>query len=199
MLKIAVLGSTRGMDLPALLAAQRAGQLHNAEIILVISNRADAHILERAKQGDIETQCIESKDKSQEDFEQQLQMLLQRRGINFIVLIGFMKILSGDFVQRYAQRIINIHPSLLPKYAGGMNMDVHAEVLKNHDTVTGCTLHYVTEQVDAGPIILQKEVPVLSDDTSETLKARIQQAEQTCLIEGINQLAESLESATVSA
>lgn len=188
MLNIAVLGSTRGTDLQALLDAQARGQLPNAKISLVISNRADAFILERAAAAGIEAHCIESNGKSRADFETALLTLLKRREINFILLIGFMKVLSADFVQQWSNRILNIHPSLLPKYAGGMNENVHAAVLQNKETVTGCTLHYVTADVDAGPILLQREVPVLPNDTAETLKARVQAAEQAVLLQGIQQL-----------
>lgn len=188
MLNIAVLGSTRGTDLQALLEAQVKGQLPNAKVSLVISNRADAYILERAVTAGIEAHCIESKGKSRVDFETALSTLLKRREINFILLIGFMKVLSADFVKQWPNKILNIHPSLLPKYAGGMNEDVHAAVLQNKETVTGCTLHYVTADVDAGPILLQQQVPVLPNDTAETLKVRVQAAEQAVLLRGIQQL-----------
>jgi len=191
MLNIAVLGSTRGTDLQALLDAQAKGELTNAKISLVVSNRADAYILERATAAGIETHCIESKGKSRSDFETALSALLQRRKINFILLIGFMKVLSADFVKHWPQQILNIHPSLLPKYSGGMNDDVHAAVLQNKETVTGCTLHYVTAEVDAGPIFMQQEVPVLPNDTSETLKTRVQQAEQAVLVRAVQQLGQS--------
>lgn len=191
MLNIAVLGSTRGTDLQALLDAQTAGTLGGAKIALVISNRPDAPILERAKQAGVEAVCIDSKDTTQADFEEQVTLLLKRRDINLILLIGFMKILSADFVKQYDHKILNIHPSLLPKYAGGMNMNVHEEVLKNKDAVTGCTLHYVTAVVDEGPIVMQKEVPVLPADTVDTLKQRVQLAEQDVLVEAIRNLAQT--------
>jgi len=191
MLNIAVLGSTRGTDLQALLDAQQANTLGAAKICLIISNRPDAPILQRAQAAGVEAVCIDSKGTSQADFEEQVILLLKRREINLIILIGFMKILSADFVKQYDHKILNIHPSLLPKYAGGMNMNVHEEVLKNKDTVTGCTLHYVTAAVDEGPIIQQKEVPVLPDDTVDTLKQRVQQAEQEVLVETVRNLAKA--------
>lgn len=189
MIRVAVIGSTRGTDLQGLLDAQANGYLHDAEISVVISNRPKAYILERARVAGVEAVAIPSKDRSREEFEQELLETLQARKIDLIVLIGFMRILSADFVREYPERIMNIHPSLLPKYSGGMNMDVHAEVLKNGDKITGCTLHYVTANVDEGPIILQREVPVEPGDTPETLKARVQVAEQLALIEGINEFA----------
>lgn len=191
MLNLAVLGSTRGTDLQALLDAQAKGELPNAKISLVVSNRADAYILERAAAAGIETHCIESKGKSRADFETALSVLLKRRAINFILLIGFMKVLSDDFVKQWPQQILNIHPSLLPKYVGGMDDDVHAAVLQNKETVTGCTLHYVTADVDAGPIFMQQEVPVLPNDTPETLKTRVQQAEQAVLVRAVQKLSQT--------
>lgn len=186
-INIAVLGSTRGTDLQAILDAQSAGTLQPAQVVLVVSNKPDAYILERAHQANLPTVVIPSKGKTREDFDRELLQVLQDHKIDLVLLIGFMRILSPTIIDQYPQRIMNIHPSLLPKYAGGMNMDVHAEVLKNKEAVTGCTLHYVTSTVDEGPIILQKEVPVLPDDTPETLKIRVQQAEQQALLEGIHQ------------
>lgn len=186
MLRIAVLGSTRGTDLQALLDAQAAHNLGNAEVVLVASNKAEAGILDKARVAGVEAVYIEGV--SQKDFEHQLLALLQRRKIDLILLIGFMRILSDEFVKQYDHKILNIHPSLLPKYAGGMNTDVHAAVLKNHETVTGCTLHYVTDQVDGGPIYSQEEVPVLPDDTPNTLRVRVQAAEQKLLVHAIREL-----------
>lgn len=188
--RIAVLGSTRGTDLQAIVDAQQAGTLAPAHVAVVISNRPNAFILERARSANIDTVVIPSKGKTREEFDIELLNELQKRDIDLIVLIGFMRILSPAIIDHYPQRIMNIHPSLLPKYAGGMNMDVHAEVLNNKETITGCTLHYVTATVDEGPIILQKEVPVLPTDTPETLKERVQQAEQQALLEGIRQFTE---------
>lgn len=187
MLRIAILGSTRGTDIQVLLNAQANHTLGSAEIVLVVSNKAEAGILDKARLAGIEAAYIEAV--TREDFEQQLLHLLQRRKVNFILLIGFMRILSDQFVKQYDHKILNIHPSLLPKYAGGMNTDVHAAVLKNKDTVTGCTLHYVTDQVDGGPIYAQAEVPVLPDDTPDTLKLRVQAAEQELLLRAVQELA----------
>ncbi len=187
MLKIAVLGSTNGTDLQALLDAQVAQQLGDTEIVLVVSNKPAAGILDKASRVGVEAVCIEAT--SREDFEHQLLNMLQRRKVDLILLIGFMRILSNEFVKQYDHKILNIHPSLLPKYAGGMNLDVHAEVLKHGDTVTGCTLHYVTEQLDGGPIYGLEEVAVLPGDTPQTLKIRVQAAEQKLLLRAVRELA----------
>jgi formyltetrahydrofolate-dependent phosphoribosylglycinamide formyltransferase len=187
MLKIAVLGSTRGTDLQPLLEAQAQKTLGDAEIVLVISNNPAAEILNKARLAGVEDHAIDTKDRA--DFEDQVLALLQRRNIDLILLIGFMRILSEKFVKAYDHKILNVHPSLLPKYAGGMNMNVHEEVLKNKDAVTGCTLHYVTANVDEGPIYAQKEVSVAADDTADTLKAKVQLAEQELLLQAVRDLA----------
>ncbi|MBI2415858.1 MAG: phosphoribosylglycinamide formyltransferase [Candidatus Kerfeldbacteria bacterium] len=187
-LRLAVLGSTSGTDLAALLTAQQAGQLTPSAIVLVISNRAEAYILERARQANIETIVVPSARRSQADFEADLLNVLQQHHIDYIFLIGFMKILSAHFIAHFSMKILNIHPSLLPKYAGGMNLDVHQQVLNNRDAETGCTLHYVTADVDEGPIVGQERVPVLPHDTAITLKQRVQQAEQKLLLRAIHQL-----------
>ncbi len=194
MLRIAVLGSTRGTDLQPLLDAQAQQTLGPAEIVLVISNKPAAEILNKARLAGVEEHAIDTKDSA--DFEDQVLSLLQRRKIDLIILIGFMRILSEKFVKAYEHKILNIHPSLLPKYAGGMNMNVHEEVLKNKDAVTGCTLHYVTATVDEGPIYAQKEVPVAADDTPDTLKTKVQLAEQALLLQAVRDLAHVHESQT---
>lgn len=189
MLKIAVLGSTRGTDLQPLLDAQVAKTLGNAEIVLVVSNNPAAEILNKAQMAGVENHAFDGKALSREDFETQVLTLLKRRKVDLVLLIGFMRILSDNFVKEFDHKILNIHPSLLPKYAGGMNNNVHEEVLKNKDLVTGCTLHYVTANVDEGPIYAQKEVVVASDDTIETLKAKVQAAEQELLLQAVRDLA----------
>lgn len=188
-LRIAVLGSTRGTDLQPLLKAQQTGTLQPAEIVVVVSDLADAYILERAKSFNIPTVVLPGKGKTRVDYGKELVAVLQDYNIDLVVLIGFMRILSAEVVQAFPQRIINIHPSLLPKYAGGKDLNVHEEVLKNGDTVTGCTLHYVTEDVDEGEIIMQQEVPVLPNDTVDSLKERVQQVEQQVLLQVIKDFA----------
>ena len=190
MLKIAVLGSTRGTDLQPLLDAQIAKTLGDAEIVLVISNDPTAEILNKARMAGVEQHAFDTKQLSREDFEDQVLTLLKRRNIDLILLIGFMRILSDKFVKEYDHKILNIHPSLLPKYAGGMNNNVHEQVLQNKDKVTGCTLHYVTATVDAGPVYAQQHVPVAPDDTVDTLKTKVQKAEQELLLQAVRELAD---------
>ncbi len=187
MLKLAVLGSTRGTDLGAILKAIAAGQLE-AVVSIVASNRKSAFILERARQAGIPTAFVSARNKSREEFDRELNARLEPYAPDLILLIGFMRILSPWFVQQWAGRIVNVHPSLLPKYAGGMDTNVHEEVLRNGETETGCTIHLVTEEVDAGPILLQKRCPVFPEDTPESLKERVQALEGEAFIELIRQV-----------
>jgi len=181
LLKIAVLGSTRGTDLQAIIDAINGHRL-KAEIVAVISNKKDAYILERAKKYRLPAFFLDPKGKSKEDYDHEILSVLEEKGADLIMLIGYMKIVTKVLIDIYPDKIINVHPSLLPKYGGGMDKDVHKAVLKAKEKVTGCTVHIVTEEVDKGPILLQRQVPVLSSDTAETLKIRVQQAEQTCLV-----------------
>ena len=183
-IKLGILGSTRGTDLQAIVTAIAQGSI-NAEVKLVISNRRDATILERANAHGIPTRFISHQNKTREDFDLELSAALKDGGVELVLLIGFMRILSAAFLSDWPGRVMNVHPSLLPAFAGGMDTNVHAEVLKAGARETGCTVHLVTEDVDAGPIIVQMKCPVRPDDTAETLKARVQALEGAALIESV--------------
>ncbi len=184
-LRIAVLGSTRGTDIEGVVEAIRKGVL-NAEIAIVISDRKDAYILERAKNHAIPSLFADPKSfKTREDFDIEVTKILKDKEIGLVLLIGYMRILSSYFIKQFRNRIINIHPSLLPAFAGGMDLDVHKLVLERGIKVTGCTLHFVDEGTDTGPIILQKSVKVGNDDTPQTLKEKVQKAEQEIIVKGI--------------
>lgn len=184
-LKIAVLGSTKGTDMQAIIDEIEKGKL-DARISVVVSDRKDAFILERARKHKIKAVFVDpKKNLSRAEFDKAVMRELEKGKAELVLLIGYMRIVGDEMVKKYRNRLMNIHPSLLPEFAGGMDMDVHAEVLKSGKKETGCTLHFVTENVDAGPIILQKRVPVLASDTPETLKKRVQKAEQEAILEGI--------------
>ncbi|KTC91353.1 phosphoribosylglycinamide formyltransferase [Fluoribacter dumoffii] len=187
MIRIAVLGSTRGTNLNAIVAAIKEQRLA-ASIELVLSNKADALILEKAAHFGIKSMFVNPQGLSRTDFDNHLSKILKQHHIELIVLIGYMRILSAEFVLHWQHKIINIHPSLLPAYAGLMNLDVHQAVLDAAEIETGCTVHFVTEQVDAGPIILQKKCPVLAGDTPELLKTRVQNLEGEALVEAIGRI-----------
>ena len=154
-INLAVLGSTRGTDMQAVIDAIEKKQL-NAEIKLVISNKQDAFILERAKNHNLNAVFLGPKGKSREEYDTELIQLIEKYKIDLILLIGYMKILSKEFVDKYKNKCLNIHPSLLPAFAGGMDRNVHEEVLKAGVKETGCTLHFITEEAYEGSILLQK-------------------------------------------
>jgi len=167
---IVILISGNGSNLQAIIDAIENKQL-DAEIKCVISNKPDAYGLIRAQNHQIPTEVVEKKaGDTRESYDQRLSEVIDQYQPKLCVLAGFMRILSQAFVQKYQGQIINIHPSLLPKYPG---LDTHQQVLANGDKVHGCTIHYVTEVVDAGPIITKAQLNVLPDDTPERLKQRI--------------------------
>ena len=175
--KIAVLVSGGGTNLQALIDAQKSGIIKSGEITLVVSNNEKAYALERAKNNNIETAYIPSKAL---DFEAQLVKTLKDNDIDIIVLAGFMKILSGDFTNTFENRIINVHPSLIPSFCGKgfYGLKVHEEALKYGVKVTGATVHFVNEIPDGGSIILQKAVYIEDGDIPEVLQKRVmEQAE----------------------
>ena len=174
--KIAVLVSGGGTNLQALIDAERAGAIKSAAISLVISNVKDAYALTRAKNAGIETLTISKKELgSQEAFEEKLISELDGHGIDLIILAGFMSILSESFTRRYPERIINVHPSLIPAFCGKgfYGLRVHEAALEYGVKVTGATVHFVNEIPDGGKIILQKAVNIRKGDTPETLQKRV--------------------------
>ena len=184
MIRLGVLGSTRGTDLEAILSAINNKKLA-AEVSVVISNRENAYILTRAKNHSVPSFFISHKDKSREEFDRNVTTILKQYNVELVLLIGFMRILSAEFCQAWRDRVLNVHPSLLPKYAGGMDMNVHEEVLKNGDHETGCTIHFVTETVDDGPVLVQKRCTVETNETMATLKLKVQALEGGAFIEAI--------------
>jgi phosphoribosylglycinamide formyltransferase 1 len=185
---IGVLVSGRGSNLAAILAAIECGELQ-ARVGLVISSRADAPALARAKAHAIPTRVIAPRDyTSRAEAGAALVAALRSAGAELVVLAGYKPILDACVVEAYPQRIVNVHPSLLPAFAGGMAPRPQAEALAAGVKLTGCTVHFVTEEVDAGPIIAQAAVPVLDDDTVETLADRILEQEHRLLPLAIGQV-----------
>jgi phosphoribosylglycinamide formyltransferase-1 len=187
MVRLGILGSTRGTDMLALIAAIQQKKL-TATIDCVISNKADAIILERARAHGLTTIFIDPKTVGRAEYDSKLSEELHKHKVELIVLIGYMRILSHEFVKTWRHKIINVHPSLLPAFAGGMDGDVHTAVIESGVKETGCTVHYVTEEVDAGPILIQKKCEVLAGDTPESLKKRVQELEGKALVEAINNI-----------
>ena len=183
-MKLAVLGSTNGTDIEAIIAAIKSGEI-SARIEAVVSNKKNAGILEKAKKHSIDSYYISHKNKKRDVFDLEMSQILENKKIDLILLIGFMRILSSSFVERWAGKIINVHPSLLPKHAGGMNRSVHESVLLSGEDKTGCTIHLVTKEVDRGPVLLQLSCPVKKGDTVEDLKNRVQALEGRAFIQVI--------------
>jgi len=174
--RIAVLVSGGGTNLQALIDAEKSGIIHSGKISLVLSNKEGAYALQRARNAGIETLVVEKKNcLDQADFESKIIKALDERGIQLIVLAGFMSILSADFTSHYENRIINVHPSLIPSFCGKgfYGLRVHEAALAYGVKVSGATVHFVNEIPDGGKIIMQRAVEVREDDTPETLQRRI--------------------------
>ena len=183
--RIAVLVSGGGTNLQALLDAQDRGEIPCGEIVLVVSDKEDAYALERAKKYGVETAVLSRRKKADRAaFEDRLSETLAARGIEMIVLAGFMVILSENFVKRYPRRILNVHPSLIPSFcgAGYYGLRVHEAALERGVKVTGATVHYVNEIPDGGEIIAQKAVAVEAGDTPETLQRRVMEQAEWILL-----------------
>ena len=199
-LKTGVLISGSGTNLQALIDACGAPDFP-AEIVLVISNRLDAGGLERAKRAGIPSQVIPHKEyPSREAFDAAVDMALRAAGVEFVCLAGFMRLLTPGFVNQWRDRLVNIHPSLLPAFKG---IDAVEQALAAGVRTTGCTVHFVRPEMDTGPILLQVEVPIEAADTSESLHDRIRQAEHRCYPEALRliaagRVAVSGETATIS-
>lgn len=193
MLKIAVLVSGGGTNLQAIIDAIDAGTITNAQIDVVISNNPGVYALERAKNAGIEAMCLSPKEfESREKFNDALTKTIIDRGIDLVVLAGFLVIIPPQLIKAYKNRIINIHPSLIPSFCGTgfYGLKVHEEALKRGVKVTGATCHFVDEGTDTGPIILQKAVSVEPDDTPKSLQQRVmEQAEWKIMPQAIDLIA----------
>ena len=181
-LKVGVLGSTRGSALQGMLDAIATGAL-DVEIVLVVTDKQTAPILERAASHGVRALFLDPAGLKREAYDQQVSKALREARAELVLMIGYMRIVSAEFVAEWRGRLLNVHPSLLPAFGGLMNMKVHEAVLAAGVSETGCTIHQVTEEVDSGPIILQKHCPVLPGDTAEMLKNRVQALEQAAFIE----------------
>ena len=177
-MKIGVLVSGSGTNLQALLDAQARGELSPAEIAVVISNKPDVPALARATAAGVPAELVEHRGLDRASFEARLHEVLARHGVEAVVLAGFMRVLTGGFIDRYPQRIINTHPSLLPAFPG---LDAPAQALAHGAKLSGVTIHFVDASLDGGPIIAQAAVPVLDDDDAKALHARIQREEHRLL------------------
>ncbi|MBT9166970.1 MAG: Phosphoribosylglycinamide formyltransferase [Syntrophomonadaceae bacterium] len=182
--KIAVLASGSGSNLQAILDAMDRGEILDAEVVLVISDRKEAYALERAKRRNIPTKYLRAKDYvSREEFDRKAVCFLEEVQTDLVLLAGYMRIITPVFLLSFEQRVLNIHPSLLPAFPGGHGV---TDALAYGVKVSGCTVHFVDEGMDTGPILLQEAVPVYDDDTVETLHERIRQLEHKLYPKAIN-------------
>ena len=190
-MRLAILGSTRGTDAECILQSIQDGTLQGVSVECIISNRSEAPILERGRRHGIPTLFMSAKRLdnemlvTREEYDYNLDLTLLKYRIDYILLVGWMRILSPWFVQKWENRILNIHPSLLPAYAGEMDLNVHRAVLERGCKITGATLMFIDEGADTGPIIDQKTVRVLDDDDCESLKEKVQKAEQQLFLENL--------------
>ena len=183
MKNIGILLSGRGSNFEAIAKNVSEGKIADARIAIVISNRADAAGIATAKGLGLETLVIPSKGKEREDHDREVVAALQHHKVDLICLAGYMRLLSPWFVKQFPHKILNIHPSLLPAFPG---LEAQQQAFAYGVKVTGCTVHFVDEELDHGPIIVQKSIPVLDTDDEETLAARILEQEHLAYSEAIN-------------
>jgi len=181
--RIAVLLSGRGSNFEAIADSVAAGRIPNAEIAAVVSNRENAPGIEKARQRGLEAVVIPSKGRQREEYDREVVALLEAKKIDLVCLAGFMRLLSPYFVEHFRNRILNIHPALLPAFPG---LEAQKQALEWGVKYSGCSVHFVDENLDAGPIVAQAVVPVHDDDTEETLVARILREEHRIYAEAVN-------------
>ena len=180
--RLAILISGRGSNMAALIDAAQSGKIPQAEVALVISDQPSAAGLQKANRCGIETLIIERRGRSRAEHDKELVAALRKRQVDLVCLAGYMRILSRDFIAAYRDRILNIHPSLLPSFTG---LEAQRQALEHGVKVAGCTVHFVDETLDGGPIIAQRVVPIREDDTVETLSARILEQEHELYPEAV--------------
>ncbi|MEO5858353.1 MAG: phosphoribosylglycinamide formyltransferase, partial [Pyrinomonadaceae bacterium] len=177
--------SGRGSNMVALADAVASGEIPDSEVAVVISDQADAPGLEKAAERGVETLVIERARRKRGEHDAEIAAALKERGVELVCLAGYMRILSADFVRAFPNRIVNIHPSLLPSFTG---LGVQQQAIDYGVKVAGCTVHFVDEELDHGPIILQRMVEVKDDDSAETLSARILEQEHGAYIEAVHSI-----------
>ncbi len=184
-MKIGILISGRGSNMVAIVDAVKSGEIPDAEVAVVISDKADAAGLEKARARGIETVVVERRGRSREEHDAEIVSELKKRGVELVCLAGYMRLLSPSFVQAFPNKIINIHPSLLPAFPG---LDAQRQAFDAGVKVTGCTVHYVDELLDHGEVILQQQVAVFEGDTVDTLSARILEQEHRLYVEAVREI-----------
>ncbi len=187
---IAVLVSGNGSNLQSIIDSINNGEIKNSRICAVISDRKGAYALERAKVHGINHYLVDKQKVSKLEFNEEIQNILTDEKADLIVLAGYLSIVNKELIKKYKNKIINIHPSLIPKFSGKgfYGMKVHEAVIASSCKITGVTVHFVDENVDTGPIILQEIIEVLEDDTAKTLAYRVLKLEHKCIVKAINKI-----------
>lgn len=185
-MKIGILISGRGSNMVALVDAVASGEIPVSEVAVVISDQPNAAGLAKAAERGVETLVIERAGRKRAEHDAEIVSALREKGVELVCLAGYMRLLSPDFVRAFPNRIVNIHPSLLPSFPG---LNVQQRAIDHGVKVSGCTAHFVSEDLDAGPIILQRVVEVKDDDTAETLAARILEYEHGTYVEAVRRIA----------
>ena len=169
----------------ALVDAVKSGEIPNSEVAVVISDKPNAAGLEKALERGVETLVIERRGRSREEHDAEIIVALRARGVELVCLAGYMRLLSKDFIHAFEDQILNIHPSLLPSFSG---LNVQQQAIDHGVKISGCTVHFVNEDLDASPIILQRAVEVKDDDTADTLAARILEQEHGAYVEAVRKI-----------
>ena len=186
-MKLGILISGRGSNMTAIVEAVQRGAIPNSEVAVVISDKKSAEGLEKAKARGIETVVVTRKGRTREEHDAEIVAELQRRGVELVCLAGYMRLLSCDFVRAFPDKIVNIHPSLLPAFPG---LDAQRQAVEYGVKISGCTVHFVDDELDHGAIILQKAVEVADTDTAESLSAKILKHEHALYIEALKLITE---------
>ncbi|MBC7899246.1 MAG: phosphoribosylglycinamide formyltransferase [Saprospiraceae bacterium] len=185
-MNIGILISGRGSNMIAIADAVESGEIGGSEVAVVISDKSDAAGLGKARERGIKTSVIERNGRTREEHDAEIIAELRKNEVELVCLAGYMRLLSAGFIRSYPNRIVNIHPSLLPSFRG---LDAQKQAIEYGVKVSGCTVHFVDEDLDNGAIILQRTVEVLDDDTAETLSARILEQEHAAYVEAVRRIA----------
>ena len=185
-MKIGILISGRGSNMTAIVDAVQSGEIPDSELAVVVSDKANATGLEKAKQRGVETIVIERNGRTREEHDAEIGAELRKKNVELVCLAGYMRLLSPGFIRSFHNRIVNIHPSLLPAFPG---LDAQKQAIEHGVKISGCTVHFVDEDLDNGVIILQRAVDVKEGDTIETLSARILEQEHAAYVEAVRRIA----------
>jgi phosphoribosylglycinamide formyltransferase-1 len=186
-MKIGILISGRGSNMTAIVEAVQSGEIPNSEVCIVISDKTSAEGLEKAKARGIKTSIITRKGRTREEHDAEIIAELKQHNVELVCLAGYMRLLSCNFVRSFPNKIVNIHPSLLPAFPG---LDAQRQAIEYGVKISGCTVHFVDDELDHGAIILQKVVEVSNDDTPESLSAKILEHEHALYVESVKRIAE---------